>query len=314
MTIHRPLKSALAVAIGTLFLQAGLAGAADAPAAPAAAPVEGQSVRPPRAPETKEQIERRLTSVSTLIESSSGAKQVESSGNPQAQAQRAKARELHQQADVAFKKGDLPVASKLLDEAAKTMFDGVRQAAPEQLNGEKKQRDFDNRLESVKALLSAQKRISAEKKLGAKGAETTAKIETQIREAQALAATGKIDEGKAALDKVYVATRSSIETMREGDTLVRSLNFATKEEEYHYEVDRNDTHKMLVKVLLEEKRASNPNLESMVQKYVEQAAVLRTSAEGLASKKDYEGAIKVLEDSTKELVRAIRGAGVYIPG
>ncbi|WP_420476993.1 hypothetical protein [Noviherbaspirillum sp. ST9] len=308
MTIQRPLKTVLAALIGALFLHTGVTIAADAPA------VEGQSVRPARPPETKEQIERRLTSVSTLLETSSGAKQIETSGNAQAQAQRAKARDLHKQADAAYQKGDLPAASRLLDEAAKTMFDGVRQAAPEQVSAEKKQRDFDNRLESVKALLSAQKRISAEKKLGAKGAETTAKIEAQIREAQALAASGKIDEGKAALDKVYGATRASIETMREGDTLVRSLNFATKEEEYHYEIDRNDTHKMLVKVLLEEKRASNPNLESMVQKYVEQAATLRTNAEGMAAKKDYEGAIKVLEDSTKELVRAIRGAGVYIPG
>lgn len=308
MTIQRTMKTVLAALVGALFLHSGAAIAADAPA------VEGQSVRPARAPETKEQIERRLASVSTLLESSSGAKQIEASGNAQAQAQRAKARDLHKQAESAYQKGDLPMASRLLDDAAKTMFDGVRQAAPEQVSAEKKQRDFDNRLESVKALLSAQKRISAEKKLGAKGAETTAKIEAQIREAQALAAAGKIDEGKAALDKVYGATRASIETMREGDTLVRSLNFATKEEEYHYEIDRNDTHKMLVKVLLEEKRASNPNLESMVQKYVEQAAALRVNAEGLAAKKDYEGAIKVLEDSTKELVRAIRGAGVYIPG
>lgn len=301
------MKTALAALIGALFLHAGAAAAADAPAA------EGQP-RPARAPETREQLERRLASVTTLIESSSGARQVDASGNAQAQAQRAKARELHKQAEAAFTKGDLPAASRLLDEASKTMFDGVRQAAPEQITAEKKQRDFDNRLESVKALLTAQKRISSEKKLGAKGTETTAKIEAQIREAQALAAAGKLDDGKAALDKVYVATRASIETMREGDTLVRSLNFATKEEEYHYEVDRNDTHKMLVKVLLEEKRASNPNLETMVQKYVEQAAALRTNAEGLASKKDYEGAIKVLEDSTRELVRAIRSAGVYIPG
>ena len=39
--------------------------------------------------------------------------------------------------------------------------------------------------------------------------------------------------------------------MRSGDTLVRSLNFASKEEEYRYEIDRNDTHQMLIKVLVE---------------------------------------------------------------
>lgn len=308
MNTNRILKNSLVALVGAIGLQAGAVHAADAPAA------DSQSVRPARAPETKEQLERRLVSVSTLIESSSGAKQIEASGNAQAQAERAKARDMHKQADEAYKKGDYPTATRLLDGAAKIMFEGVRVAAPEQVQGEKKQRDFDNRLESVKALLTAQKRISSEKKLGAKGAEVTGKIEAQIRDAQALAAAGKMDEAKAALDKVYVATRASIETMREGDTLVRSLNFANKEEEYHYEVDRNDTHKMLVKVLLEEKRASNPNLESMVQKYVDQAATIRATAEGLAAKKDFEGAVKTMEDATKELVRAIRSAGVYIPG
>ncbi|HEY0845483.1 MAG TPA: hypothetical protein VGE12_08950 [Noviherbaspirillum sp.] len=309
MTTNQYVKKGLVAIIGAVSLYAGTAAANDPQPAP-----EGQAARPARAPETKEQLERRLVSVSTLIESSSGAKQIEASGNAAAQGERVKARDMHKQADDAFKKGDYPTASRLLDGAAKIMFEAVRGAAPEQVHGEKKQRDFDNRLESVKALLSAQKRISAEKKLGAKGAETTAKIEAQIREAQALAAAGKIDEGKAALDKVYTTTRASIETMREGDTLVRSLNFANKEEEYHYEVDRNDTHKMLVKVLLEEKRASNPNLETMVQKYVDQAATIRATAEGLAAKKDFDGAVKSMEDSTKELVRAIRSAGVYIPG
>lgn len=308
MNTKRTLKNGLIVLVGTLSLCAGSAMAADAPP-PAEGPARGA-----RAPETKEQLERRLGSVSTLIETSSGARQIEASGNAQAQAERAKARELRQQADEAYKKGDYPTATRLLDTAAKSMFDGVRLAAPEQLMGEKKQRDFDNRMESVKALLTAQKRISAEKKLGAKGADTTGKIEAQIKEAQTLAAAGKLDEGRAVLDKVYVVTKASIESMRDGDTLVRSLNFANKEEEYHYEVDRNDTHQMLVKVLLEEKRASNPNLETMVKKYVDQAASLRGNAEGLAAKKDYDGAIKVMEDSTRELVRAIRGAGVYIPG
>ncbi len=308
MNTKRHLKTGLAMLIGAAGLQlASGAQAADAPEAQAPA-------RTARAPETQEQLERRLTSVATLIESSSAAKQIESSGVAQAQAQRVKARELRQQAEQAYKAGNIANASRQLDSAVKALYDGVHLAAPEQVTAEKKQRDFDNRLESVKALLSAQKRISAEKKLGAKGTDTSNKIEAQIREAQSLSAAGKLDQARTVLDQVYVQTKTAIEGMRDGDTLVRSLHFASKEEEYVYEVDRNDTHKMLVKVLLEEKRANNPNLEGMVQKYLEQAAVLRASAEGLASRKDFDGAIKVLEDSTKELVRAIRGAGVYIPG
>ncbi|MDP3841726.1 MAG: hypothetical protein Q8Q81_03915 [Oxalobacteraceae bacterium] len=271
-------------------------------------------VRAARVPEGKEQLERRLASVATLIEKSSAARQIETSAKPEAIALRGKARELRQQAEEAYKEGNYANASRMLDQAAKLMFDGVRLASPEQVTGEKQQRDFDNRMESVKALLAAQKRISAEKRLGAKGAETSNAIEAQMRDAAALAAAGKLDQGRVLLDQVYLATKQAIEGLRDGDTLVRSLHFASKEEEYIYEVDRNDTHKMLIKVLLEEKRASNAALESMVQKYLDQAAVLRSNAEGMAAKKDFESGIRLLEDSTKELVRAIRSAGVYIPG
>ena len=272
------------------------------------------SVRPARTQEDKEQLERRLASLTTLIDTSSASRQIEASANPQALALRVKAREARQQAEDAFKKGQYAEATGLLDQAAKLMFDGVRQASPEQITGAKHQRDFDNRMESVKALLAAQKRISAEKRQGAKGTETTAAVEAQMREASALAASGKLEAGRTLLDRVYLSLKVAIEGLRDGDTLVRSLNFATKEEEYHYEIDRNDTHKMLIKVLLDEKRASNAGLESMVQKYLEQAQVLRTSAEEMAAKKDFGNGVKLLEDSTKELVRAIRGAGVYIPG
>lgn len=271
-------------------------------------------VRAARVSEDKEQLERRLVSVATLIEKSSAAKQMEASANPEALALRGKARELRQQAEEAYKNGNYANASRMLDQAAKLMFDGVRLASPEQVTGQKQQRDFDNRMESVKALLGAQKRISAEKRLGAKGAETSNAIEAQLRDAAALAAAGKLEQGRVLLDQVYLTTKQAIEGMRDGDTLVRSLHFASKEDEYVYEVDRNDTHKMLIKVLLEEKRASNAGLESMVQKYLDQAAVLRSNAEGMAAKKDFESGIRLLEDSTMELVRAIRSAGVYIPG
>jgi hypothetical protein len=94
---------------------------------------------------------------------------------------------------------------------------------------------------------------------------------------------------------------------------VRSLNFATKEEEYHYEVDRNDTHRMLVQMLLKDKRGGAA-VDSMVEQSVTAAAQLRTQADEQASRRDHETAVKTLEQSTRELVKAIRGAGVYIPG
>jgi tetratricopeptide (TPR) repeat protein len=304
------MKRNLALLSHVIGLQFPLAALAAGPQTPGDAPPPVSAARL----EARDQLERRFDSVSTLIETSSAAKQIEASTAPAAQAKRQQARELKQQAEQVYRAGNQAEASRLLDQASKVMMEGVRLAAPEQVTQEKKQRDFNSRMESVKALLAAQKRISIEKNEGAKGKEISNKIESQMQEANALAAAKQLDQGRALLDQAYDNAKKAIESMRDGATLVRSLDFATKEEEYRYEIDRNDSHQMLVKVLLDEKRASNPSLDGVVQKYVEQAGSLRKSAEGAAAKGDHVTGIRLLEDSTKELVRAIRGAGVYIPG
>jgi len=263
--------------------------------------------------EEKEQLERRLQSVDTLIEKSSAAKQIESSPNPDAVAQRDKARDLRRQAVAAFAAQDYDKSKNLLAEAAKTLFEAARLAAPEQITHAKKQRDFDSRLDSVNALLSAQERIGAEKHQDAKEEDISRKIKALVQQAKALAAENKLDEARTILDQALLAAKTAIGGLREGDTLVRSLNFATKEEEYHYETDRNDTHKMLVKVLIEEKYGAE-GVKPATQKLLDQAAELRATAEEQGKKGDYEGGIKTLEDSTKQLIRAIRSAGIFIPG
>jgi len=107
--------------------------------------------------------------------------------------------------------------------------------------------------------------------------------------------------------------KTSLESLRGGDTLVRELHFETKEDEYLYELDRNDTHQMLVQVLFAEKMESSP-MRGTAETFINKAVVLREDAESAAGKKKYEEAIELLEESTKELIRAIRSAGVYIPG
>jgi tetratricopeptide (TPR) repeat protein len=260
------------------------------------------------------QLERRVQSIATLIESSSAARQIESSGVAAARERRDNARLIHREAAAALNGGDLAQAVKLLDQAAREMVDGARLAKPEQVTAEKTRRDFEARLESARALLAAQKRITQEKAAGREAQDAALSIERQIADAQSVAASGRYDEARPVLDRAYLTARVSIESLRRGDTLVRSLNFASKREEYDYEIDRNDTHRMLIGVLLGDRRDAAGGLPAVMQPFSDRAALLRSEAEALAGRGDHAGAIQRLEDSTRELVRAIRSAGVYIPG
>ncbi len=262
----------------------------------------------------RDQLERRLQSVGTLIESSSAARQIESSGEPAAREKRDNARLIHREAAATLQGGDMPAAARLLDQAAREMMNGARLARPEQVNGAKAQRDFDARLDSARALLTAQQRITAEKladkSAGADAQAATRQIEALIRDAERQAAAGRVEQARPLVDRAYLTARVSIESLRRGDTLVRSLQFGSKREEYDYEVDRNDTHRMLIQVLLADRR----DALALMQPFMDRAARLRAEAEASAHQGDHTAGIRRLEDATRELVRAIRAGGIYIPG
>lgn len=284
--------------------------AAAEPGAPDSAATRLASTKP-----DKDQLTYQLESVGTLLESSSAARQIEASKAPEALARRDKARELHKAARAALQAGDLSRAAALLSEVRASFFDAVRMAAPEEVLAKKLEADYRARLDSVNALQGAYRRVANEK--GSSGkmiADTVAQIDRLVADAAVLAQAGKYKEGRAELDRAYLVAKASVSSLRSGDTLVRTLNFANKEEEYHYEIDRNDTHQMLIKVLVEEKRASNPALDQQVQTFTAKAKELRGAAEASAAKKDHAQAVRLLEESTAELVKAIRNAGIYIPG
>ena len=254
----------------------------------------------------------RIEYVNKLINSSSAAKRVEESGNSSAISIRDKAREYYQQAIDAITAGNDAKATEMLDLASKTMFEAVRHTGTPELIVDKQKIDFENRLQSIQVLMTARHRIRQEKGVSDDD-ELQGKIESVLAKAGKFYDRQDYVKAKTLIDDAYLQVKAEIEELRGGDTLVRSLNFASKEEEYHYEIDRNDTHKMLFNVLLQEKKPSQATID-MAQKFIEKASILRTRAEKQALRGDYGAAVETLEESTKNVVRAIRGAGIYIPG
>ena len=270
----------------------------------------GVAPSPPLVTPDRVQLTKRLESVKTLLETSSAAKQIEASGDPATLAERKRALDTWGQAKAALDAGNLAEAQRLLQEAPKILFSAARHAAPEQITGEKLRADFVSRRESVSALMVAQKRISDEKGNVEGAGQTMKTVNDLLVEADTLAAAGNYKDAKVLADKAYLLAKASVGQMRSGDTLVRSLNFANKAEEYKYELDRNDSLAMLYKVLIEQKGNATPTIVEQVKKSGE----TRQNAERAAAGGDHEAGVKLLEDATSQLIRAIRSAGIFIPG
>lgn len=255
-------------------------------------------------------LAKRVAMVHTLLYESSAAKQVISNGTEPALAKRREAIRLYEAAAAG---GDIETRRAQLNQAVATLYDAVALVKNGAKGDEKALRDFENRKSSLDALLAAHERIMDEKGKSQLHTLLLAEIEEDTGMAEALLAEGRVPEARAHLDKAYEVTMLSVEHSREGETLTRQLKFETPRDEYVYELDRNDTHRMLVTMLLKEKLESEFT-RKRVSGFLESADDYRETALEHADAGRFEDAISALELSTNELVKVIRGAGVYIPG
>jgi hypothetical protein len=253
----------------------------------------------------------RIGNVERLIERSSGASRVRSSQVAAALEKQAEARAQLEAARQAHAAGDPGRTRDLLDQASRTMFEAVRLTGPPESLQDKARDDFDNQARSIEALAEALARIGKEKPSAGAAQGLAGEVTGMLARARQLNTGGSTEQARALLSEAYDKAKRGIEELRGGETLVRSLHFNSKEEEYHYELDRNDTHHMLLEVLAKE--GGNP-MAAMTDSFVAKARGLREQAEREAAQGQHDLAIKSLELSTKELIRAIRSTGVYIPG
>ena len=258
-------------------------------------------------------VKSRLDNVRRLVTTSSGARRIIEGSDDKAKTLRGKAESHLDAAEIAYDKGNMDATQSELELATEQMFSAVRHIGTGKEGVDKRVRDFDNKAKSVDVLLNAIDRVATEKGGKADVKRRAALIRDRARSAQSLADKRELVAARELLDRVYEEAKNELEQLREGDTLVRTLEFASAEEEYHYELDRNDTHQMLLKVLISD-QAKRPGAQQLIDRYSDQSKQLRAQAESEAAQGAFERAVKSLEQATQYLQRAIRSAGVYIPG
>ncbi|UCB55892.1 MAG: hypothetical protein JSW45_05020 [Thiotrichales bacterium] len=101
----------------------------------------------------------------------------------------------------------------------------------------------------------------------------------------------------------------ALSNARHEEVLLRELSFESLEEEYAYEVQRNESYVMIIDMLQKKKTAKSQASASFVQKMIDANAKMRQQADAAAEKGDFEEGIALLEKSTDKLSRALRVSG-----
>lgn len=260
-----------------------------------------------------DQREKNLHALGELIGKSSISRQVLSSNNEASKQKYKLAQTLHEQAASAYREGKFDESDMLMSKSKKALFEAAKLSRSRENRKDKEELHYETVKRSLNALLDAMQRIGAEKSRNKQVEPLAENARKQIKHADQYFSDGKYKDGTELLVKAMHEIDNAINGMRSGDTLVRSLDFATPKEEYQYERERNDAHLMLVKVYLEEKPVDN-EARGKVDQHLGNARMFRTKAEEMASNDKYQDAVREMESSTLNIVRAIRALGVYIPG
>jgi hypothetical protein len=258
--------------------------------------------------QTESPLRLQFRMVEKLINTSSGAVQIDQSNIREAIFLREEAERNYEQAQEAELANDEQRAMELLDKAAANMFTAIRLTRSDK-HLLKQRTDLAKRSRGVDALLAAYERVSREKNELEKFADVKRQVDEYRSQAAILDEEDQPEGALVMMTQAYKVLKNALEELRGGETLIRSLTFSSEAAEYEYEIDRNNTHMMLMNVLAEDQKI-NPTIE----KFLIDARALRSEAEAAALRKDYTAAIEELGASTRQLIRAIRMSGIYIPG
>jgi hypothetical protein len=252
------------------------------------------------------QLPMKLDYAEGVIMRSKSAVRIEQGDNDEARAKLAEARDKYKQARQAQTDGDFSRSEELANEAIRLVTAAAMKVPNTDDDTEVQKRRYADLLAQIDTYRNWEHQSSEF------DAETQAQMDSAILEienAARYAATNDYSKANEflgmALNIVIKAKNSSLKER----TFSYDLNFETPLDEYKYELSRNDDYLRLVPIALTQKQPS-AGIRSLMERFVEKARGLRHDAESKFDDKQFEQAVVSMQDSTKELVSALKIIGV----
>ncbi len=135
------------------------------------------------------------------------------------------------------------------------------------------------------------------------------KVAALEQQAEALALVGDYAAANKALIMARNRIQSTIQQMMTGRKIVYELNLDTPEDEYKYELNKYIGYEELIPIAIEQKKPSKGVL-MLSNRHVKEAKRMAGSAAEKAQTAEYPQAIRMLQDATSEIRKALKLMGV----
>ena len=244
----------------------------------------------------------RIQSVEKLLTISSAAKKIESSDNQEAKDMLASAKSELKKASQAIQANDEETAKSHLSKATITLFKAAKLADGGEAIKETAKNRYNDRKESVEALLNQHRAVASEKNVSSEAELVEADVLTGIAEAAEMAKIENYTEGRKILDQAYDRVKISLIKMRDGQQLVNSLIFDTPKDEYAYYVKKIASQNKAIGVFSEHIK---PGRKKMIDSILTKAGDQQSQAETLANSDNYQEALPLMESALNKLRSAL---------
>jgi hypothetical protein len=259
--------------------------------------------------ERSNSIYNKVKLLDWLVHDSPTTKRIENSTDVEAKQQLERAQEMWQQAVEHSERNEYELAEGHINAGLKLMTKVSRKAKDEDRVKQARIELYKQVKEHVDMFVTAFDRVVAEKG----EARVRKMLDREELDAIMSRAETAFDGGDLALANHLMRQAAdmvdtALSDARHEDVLLHELNFESLEEEYAYEVSRNESYVVLID-LMQKKTARSESSASYVKTMIEANAKLRQQADEHASNGQLEQGIAILEKGTDKLSRALRVSG-----
>ncbi len=267
--------------------------------------------RPSVAPVNKVDVTRKLRFARMMLMTKSG-RRISDSDNQEAKLILKDVNNKLNQVERLLERNQQVKADETLGEAMR-LFNIAGQMVPSESLKEQWKKDFPGLKEEVEISKDLHKRnynkITAKQGMGAGvnyDHKSVARLEAKADE---LADSGDYLNANENLMIARDMIQAAIRQMMSGRKIVYELNLDTPEAEFKYELNKYIGYEELIPIAIEQKKPGR-GIKMLAMRHVQEAKRMADTARKTAAETDYPRAIRMLQDATAEIRKALKLMGV----
>ena len=254
-------------------------------------------------------LNNKLMLLDRLANRSPSMQRIEQSDDAEAKQLLENARQAYQQANIFLTKNKFEQSGQFIDEGLRALSQAAQSVVDIRRQDDRFRRLYSDLKERVASFIKAFQAVVLEKGTKAVDLLDQGMVQELVAEAEDLAQAEHFKEANQRLVTAAGMLESALSRARDKETLVHALVFNSPEEEFAYELQRNDSYELLIKLMVSEE-----TIVGSAQGYIQKKAVenqrIKEAAKALAEQGDLKAALSKIENATEQLVKALRMGGV----